>query len=283
MPHKRPKISAVWIGAVYALEVYRSDVIVKRRGANVPPPGGGVRKDIQMLTFDSRRRLAFVASNTSVEFVTMITLTYPGDWENDGKEVKRHLAVFLKRLRRFWPGCQYLWFLEFQRRGAPHFHMFVDAQLPEKRADKARVYRMIGEWWYKIVASDDPRHLKAGTRVEQIRKPKGAARYAVKYAMKAYQKIVPVAYRSVGRFWGHSRGVKPVPVGEIRVNGEDTARTLLELGGWEYLPPDERPLYRMLYQAHGALSKACSPAGGIDPCLTHPDSKQDSLWDADSI
>ncbi|MBV1952785.1 hypothetical protein KUG12_00070 [Streptomyces sp. BV333] len=57
----------------------------------------------------------------------MTTLTYPGDWlavAPDGKTAKRHLEAFLKRFQRAW-GAEWLgvWKFEFQRRGAPHFHL----------------------------------------------------------------------------------------------------------------------------------------------------------------
>ncbi|MFJ2568632.1 hypothetical protein ACIO02_37950 [Streptomyces sp. NPDC087568] len=58
----------------------------------------------------------------------MTTLTYPGDWlavAPTGKAVKKHMDLFYKRFARAWgfewPG---VWKLEFQRRGAPHIHLW---------------------------------------------------------------------------------------------------------------------------------------------------------------
>lgn len=58
----------------------------------------------------------------------MTTLTYPGDWlmvAPSGRAVKRHMLAFYKRFARAWgfewPG---IWKLEFQRRGAPHVHLW---------------------------------------------------------------------------------------------------------------------------------------------------------------
>ena len=42
---------------------------------------------------------------------------------------------------------------------------------------------------------------------ELIRSPDGAARYALKYATKPYQKKVPEDFQDVGRFWGCSRDI----------------------------------------------------------------------------
>jgi hypothetical protein len=131
----------------------------------------------------------------------MVTLTYPGFFESDGAIVKEHLKRFLQELRRHYirshsddGSHSSFWFLEFQSRGAPHFHIFTTWS-----GDKDWTART----WYRIVGSDDNRHLVAGTRVETIRAGrKGTIAYASKYAAKAEQKEVPENYDNVGRFWG---------------------------------------------------------------------------------
>lgn len=59
----------------------------------------------------------------------MVTLTYPGDWETvapNGRAVKAHLRAFFERFKRAWGGYPVcVWKLEFQRRGAPHYHLFM--------------------------------------------------------------------------------------------------------------------------------------------------------------
>jgi hypothetical protein len=57
----------------------------------------------------------------------MLTLTYPGDWlivAPNAEVVKRHFQALCKRYGRAW-GEPLIgpWKLEFQRRGAPHFHI----------------------------------------------------------------------------------------------------------------------------------------------------------------
>jgi len=70
----------------------------------------------------------------------MTTLTYPGDWlavAPTGKAVKKHVDLFYKRFKRAW-GFDWLgiWKLEFQRRGAPHIHLW--GPQPEGRAGELR-------------------------------------------------------------------------------------------------------------------------------------------------
>lgn len=72
------------------------------------------------------------------------------------------------------------------------------------------MHEKLARYWSKLQGNSAAvyrvhRHTKAW---EQIREPDGAARYALKYALKTRQKTVPSQYRDVGRFWGCSRSVR---------------------------------------------------------------------------
>jgi hypothetical protein len=215
------------IRTIDSFEVYKNDVVVRRNRDVVLPENRPTRSEIGYFSARARKRLAFVAANTDVEFVTMITLTYPGQFETDGKEVKRHLNLFLKRFARRYEH-EYLWFLEFQQRGAPHYHVLSNVN--RNSIDEL----WLSESWYEIVGSQDAKHLLAGTRVERLRKT--GARYAVKYAYKMRQKNVPAEYQNVGRFYGYSTAVKPKAIAETWgdidkiFEGIDGYKTLLESG-----------------------------------------------------
>ena len=83
--------------------------------------------------------------------LAMLTLTYPGDWESvapDGETVKRHLIAFFRRFERaFGVKIICLWKLEFQRRGAPHFHILMMIPPGRAGADRELEYmRRMAEW-----------------------------------------------------------------------------------------------------------------------------------------
>lgn len=258
------------VGEIVGVELYRNDAVVKRRGIKLPVEPGQ-RQEVKELSWESRRRLAFVANNTRVKFRTMVTVTYPREYPTDGKEVKRHLNAFLVALKRKLDGMSYLWFLEFQARGAPHVHLLIDWPWPSDKARRTWFRVLVSNLWYNIVDSGDYRHLLAGTRCEKIRKRDGAARYAVKYATKMKQKAVPPDYRNVGRFWGASRDVKPEPEAYLRATEDDIRG---ELENWEYGPTADRPVYRVLYnQAHRFRAHAAAAAGGVP---TEPQDKDDT-------
>lgn len=189
--------------------------------------GGGKKQEIYQLTKGSLQNMAFVAHNTSIQFELMVTLTYPKNYPSCGKTVKYHLDRFIRWMRTKKVGVvSFFWFMEFQRRGAPHFHIFTAG------GNLLNLKKQVSKRWYEIVSSNDPKHLKAGTRVEAIRHPEAAGRYASKYASKPYQKKIPNGYTNVGRWWGKSKDVTPEPLQEIEINSWDELEELTK--GWSH-------------------------------------------------
>lgn len=152
----------------------------------------------------------------------MLTLTYPAEYPRDGREVRRHRNVFMMRLRRRYPEVCGIWKVEFQRRGAPHLHVWVGApegtrlyQQLSSRRERGELIEWVSRAWFEVVASDDIRHLRAGTRVDAIHgfgrgHPLGYFKgYMSKQGQKQYQNDVPENYGNVGRFWAFFGGFGP--------------------------------------------------------------------------
>ena len=198
----------------------------------------------------------------------MVTLTYPGDWETvvpTGRAAKRHLQTFFKRFARAW-GVDWVgvWKLEFQRRGAPHMHLFMvppqglaGAHLEEEHRaalaawvpgspkprrrpvafDGLPFYEWLSATWADIVAHPDPeqrrRHQLAGTGVDfaegmRSADPKRLAIYFAKhgtYAAKEYQHDVPKLWQEPGAGPGRFWGYR----------GLSPVRQQVELDWDEYL------------------------------------------------
>lgn len=202
-------------GTMYFLEGH----IFKRRYVTTAFKGneGGTKGRIQGFSPTAVGRMRRYLRACSADYRVMVTLTYPSAYPEEGRHVKRDLDVFIKRLRRNFPFSgeakfSIFWFLEFQERGAPHFHLFCTHSLPKDWCARA---------WYETVGSGDSRHLAAGTRVEALRSGRyGSCAYAAKYAAKCSQKLVPAQFLNVGRFWGVSglrkcsSAVVYFPVGE---------------------------------------------------------------------
>lgn len=201
----------------------------------------------------SRKRLAFVAYNTDVDFRTIITLTYPAVFPKTGAQVKRDLMAFKRWLRRDYGGpYSYLWALEFQDRHAPHFHFLTDHPFPRRMDDKSAFRFRIASAWYRIVASGDEKHLLAGTSAEGVRFRRGGNHYLAKYAAKLRQKKVPDDFHLVGRMWGCSRDVMPTPIETLPTTERDIKAALVD---WDHYRGDKHPVFQTIYGASNIIKE----------------------------
>ncbi|MEK6878726.1 MAG: hypothetical protein AABY22_03915, partial [Nanoarchaeota archaeon] len=178
------------------LSVFRKDVVVRVKavGMSKRHQKPKLRGDIKGFSRESAKRLKFLIRNTSDLWQGFLTLTYPKSYPMSGPETKRHIHAFCTWLGR--EKIAYVWILEFQRRGAPHFHFLLSGFL-----GKARVKRK----WADIVGSQDPRHFDQGAKIEAVKNPDEVGIYMAKYMGKMDQKEVPLGFEKVGRFWGASR------------------------------------------------------------------------------
>ncbi len=147
-----------------------------------------------MMSSRSRRRIMNLFSMLARSNVPLfVTLTYPEKFP-DGRASKKHLQAFFKRLKRRWPDFGYIWKLEFQKRGAPHYHIFMWG------VPRAKAYSIMSQCWYEVVGSNDPWHAVRGVKIEEIKSYKGVKSYASKYIAKKDEQEVP---EGLGRTWGY--------------------------------------------------------------------------------
>lgn len=219
---------------VAAVDQLRRDLL---SGRDTAPDGVS---QIRVWSSRSRSRMVEVLGTLdySAFFATgeapaMVTLTYPGDWlavAPDAVESRRHLLLLRKRFERAW-GRRLLavWKREFQRRGAPHFHLLMVP--PAGLVNGQSFAQWLSSTWASIVGAstecrcDDPvghgealcwdseraRHLLAGTGIDhragaEASNPALVGVYFSKhgsFAAKDYQNSAPDEWTgSVGRFWG---------------------------------------------------------------------------------
>lgn len=155
----------------------------------------------------------------SVDLIpVMLTLTYPNKWQDvvpSAIVAKKHLRILQKRWERKFGSPMYaIWKMEFQRRGAPHFHIFTSTKTIDQDFKN-----WLSKNWAEIVDSQDPaeyqKHLKAGTGLDvaigwKALETKLITSYFLKHnspgnRTKEYQNQPPqewINQGSVGRFWG---------------------------------------------------------------------------------
>jgi len=169
----------------------------------------------------------------------------------DGREVKRSLGALFDSIRRRWgKRVEWLWWLEFQKRGAPHVHILTVGEVHRELATR-QVFRLKKgkrkaatvfcgaevDWlvarWLDILGDDSQAALRfnQGGIWEKWRKVDGAARYAAKEAAHCYQTQIPAEYHNVGAWWHRSRGYQAPVIAEARECGESEMRQALKMDG----------------------------------------------------
>ena len=206
-------------------ELLPADVRVVRDFGPQPQPEhlkDARRGEVQMFSAKSASRLTRMARNASPALVSQFCLTYH-QGAPDGVTAKKNLDAWLAALRRAAPGVGYLWILEFQSRGVPHFHVWLTAPYSEA------LWKRLGAAWNRIAEPASPQHLwwhteeRPDPRTGRPQRSfmawdmKGAG-YLRKYMSKEAQKCVPDGFGWCGRFWGCTRGLVPDP---IEVDADD--------------------------------------------------------------
>lgn len=163
--------------------------------------------DIKGFSKSSRRRLLKKVNKVDYKNRKMpywITLTYPNRFPTDPEEYKADLDTFFKRMKRTFGEVEYLWKLEFQKRGAPHYHLIVF--LPERNVKLTYLRKWISANWYAVAQrfwdEKDEKHLRAGTNCKEIENYRQLIAYVSKYLGKVDQQAET---KTTGRVWGSSK------------------------------------------------------------------------------
>lgn len=203
----------------------------------VRPPGGGQRGKVTVFSAGSRRRLLQKTARLEIEKAVFITLTYPQRFPS-GSDAKKHLRALFERLRRRYPKSSAMWRLEYQKRGAPHFHL-IFFNLP------FLPFKTLRTWWSEIISDyvDDDQPF---VRIELIRSARGAMYYVSKYVAKVTDDGLfnILTYPHAGRWWGvFNKDYLPWATRQIiRITMSNYRRLdavkLLMRSVWAGLPPD---------------------------------------------
>lgn len=220
------------------------DAVKVRRECRYPisdlRSNGGKKDIVKEFSRRSRNQMIEKMQLCSVEWKSMITLTYPQEYPMSGRESKVHLNRLLQVLRRRNKNT-YFWFLEFQLRGAAHYHIFVDFHPTDdeiwtlRRAwtsdfSQAKYCPLTKDFKprYDDITMVTSCYLEAQKSTEYgfwepIRTSDGAKKYVYIYGAKEKQKRVPKSFRDVGRFWGTSRNL---PMHKLREKVDITEEEL---------------------------------------------------------
>src|SRR5215204_2077417 len=165
---------------------------------------GGIRDRVRGFSRESRRnllrRLASINRSAFKDFkgrLISITLTYPHEYPEDPEVCKNHLKALRRRLQRKFGEFAGFWRLGIQQRGAWHFHLLLFVGPSFGSIDELR--RFISSSWYEVTGKVSDGHLRAGTRVETVKRWKQATSYVERYMAKPEE--FPEGLKT-GRIWG---------------------------------------------------------------------------------
>lgn len=163
-----------------------------------PQKGGGKRKEITAFSSDSRYRLFQLLHRVKFDRMSFVTLTYPADFPTDSRIYHAHLKEYRRRMERTYGKVSVIWRLEFQERGAPHFHlMYFDAPF-------IPIYDWVNLWDSVI---NTPYPFRIGNSVDiKFNRHHADSRQIGYYVGKYLAKVDTRTLRSIpekpGRMWG---------------------------------------------------------------------------------
>lgn len=194
----------------------------------ISSPGGSANHDpvkrgvVQGFSPAARKRMLEMLNKLQFQRITFVTLTYPAVWNPDGHEYKKHLRRFRARIERKFGKVRVLWRLEFQQRGAPHYHLlFFDAPWIEKE--------WLSNAWWGSVGSKDKDHLQYGTNIRGVASQGENGKiisYVAKYAAKPLDNKAVTDDSWTGRYYGRWNIETPDPI-EVAIDPGGAVRVAL--------------------------------------------------------
>lgn len=162
----------------------------------VKKPRGKVKNFSRQSRSRLMQRAAAVNVRDMAHLPVLLTLTYPKDYPDDPAVYKRHLDRFHVAYQRGYGKVGTIWKLEFQKRGAAHFHLMP--YFPDGTAHTFAFRQWCKRTWYRIVGSGDEKHLDQGAQITKIQSVRGVQSYMSKYVAKPVEDVE----QDVGRWWG---------------------------------------------------------------------------------
>lgn len=217
--HKRSYRVAVYPHSIEFLPPERNE----NRSRRLAPPRG----QIKSFSKRARFRLFFLLSKlrdiTEVKPL-FISLTYHYSHTKDTQKHRKDIHLWLTELRRYDPGAAYIWRLEYQERGAPHFHLIVYPGTQYRKTKGAEYTAKLSLFWHRIADPNSKAHESYGFHQRIINDYRMACAYVSKYIAKTDG----IDMNIVGsKHYGNSRNL-PIEIDSLHIMTEGLAKNLIE-------------------------------------------------------
>lgn len=168
--------------------------------------------DIKNFSSKSRKRLfeLFSCLNySSYGIPCFVSATWHYDAPDTKKQIKTHLANFVKRLKRSLPEFHSIWKFEYQKRGTPHFHFIllpldnkINMYTPEREIE-------IKKHWLDLKSCKCKHCASYSIKTVQVENYKMAISYISKEIAKVLDNYED---HDLGRIWGSSQNMRCAPL-----------------------------------------------------------------------
>ena len=168
--------------------------------------------DIRCFSYNSRLRMQKLLAKINFSSYgppIFLTTTFHNIYSSDKMLLKKLLDNYIKSALRIKYKFHYIWRLEFQKRGAPHFHFIL---LPFTNLDtnqKKSFQRSLKKKWLHFLKDNSLFTNLYSTKFIDIENTKSVSAYLSKYMAKTDNQLKE---NSPGRFWGYSRKIEISPI-----------------------------------------------------------------------
>lgn len=178
------------------------------------------RKKNDINNFSKNSRLRCIQLLSKVKFTDygkpiFLTTTFHNIYPKQQKELKKLLDNFIKSSLRIKYKFHYIWRLELQKRGAPHFHFIL---LPLFQLDKNQVVSMqkhIKSKWLSFLKDNSLFTNLYSCKFIETKNIKNVSSYLSKYVSKTDSTKKQI---KLGRIWGYSRNININPISKKNIS-----------------------------------------------------------------
>lgn len=226
----------------FQIKVYNQLIEIKKPSSLVKIKLKHYRKrgNVHVFSHSSRFRLFVLLSkvdNRNFRYPKFLSLTWHYGFTKKGFNAQCTIHAFFSQLNRHFPGCNYIWRLEMQKRGAPHFHLILFPPIDFEEKQNISLIQFINDTWHRLADPFSKAHEKFGAKVTEIKNYRHACSYLSKYIAKE-DETIDCKYR--GRRWGNSKNITPQPIIETIMNHKQISILTRIIRKWLSIQPKQK-------------------------------------------
>jgi hypothetical protein len=237
-PHEQSQVVSPLVKRTIAeeseLRVYPHCVCYIVKKLPKPSKKRHISKRSTIKTFSKRSRFRLFVAMAQIKSHLVnkpffITLTYHHGHELREASDKTVLHNFLVSMRDFDQGVQFIWRIDLQKRGAPHYHLILFPSINKKIPNRKKYMINVCNIWHRVADPNSRRHKDFGCDVQNISNYRHACSYINKYLAK-----LPDGETGLdkGKHWGCSRNLPNKPFDVYKLNEITSPRIIEKLRKW---------------------------------------------------